>query len=98
MIRTHVLMCIAGCKVWVWKWLTLKQWLALPHVTKAAVVTTACITCATVPAVLFLGTPGPVWDGGAPVERGHPVDVPEPAGWAVLAIGAGLIAWTKRHG
>ena len=28
MIRTHVLMCIAGCKVWAWKW--------LPHVTLAA--------------------------------------------------------------
>ena len=98
MIRTKVLMCIAGCKVWAWKWLTLKQWLALPHVTKAAIGVTACITCATVPAVRFLGTPGPVWAGGAPVERAAPVNVPEPGGLAVLVIGVGLVAWTKRHG
>ena len=96
MIRTHVLTCIAGCKTWVWKWLPLKQWLALMHVPKAAIVTTACITCATVPTVRYLGEPS----GSAPVRIPRQVDatpVPEPGSVLMLLVGiAGFVTIRRR--
>lgn len=34
MIRTHVLIWVCGKAIWVWRWLTLAQFNALPHVTQ----------------------------------------------------------------
>ena len=82
---------IAGC--WVWRWLSTAAYAALPHVALGGI----AVTCFGIPAWL-LTRPAPVWDGGAPVERAAPVNVPEPGGLAVLVIGVGLVAWTKRHG
>ena len=88
MIFRHIR--IAGC--WVWRWLSTAAYTALPHVALVGIV----VACAGVPAWL-LTRPEPIWDGGAPVDRGQPVDVPEPGGLAVLAVGIGLVVWVKRH-
>lgn len=103
MIRTHVIHWICGRAAFVWRWVTLAQFDALPHLTQKMILAKtvkmavggAMIACAgggvwIVPHVVSEG-------GGYSVAPRAVHNVPEPLSLSILAVGGVALLFTRRR-
>lgn len=96
MIWTHIRVLIGDCKVWVWRYLTPRQWAALAHITiGAAGVGAVCTVGIGIRDLLPPAPPSEQIITASPFDQTQ--EVPEPG--TLLVLGAAVTALIlSRHG